>query len=134
MAFDVGLKRIGIAVTDSGRIIATSLDTLSPKDIGVFLKDYLAREQVTDFVIGKPMTASGKDSESMPLVKQFADWLMHHYGEGRQLHWIDERYTSRMARRSLAESGLKKKERENKALTDSVSATLILQTFLLTNS
>lgn len=134
MAFDVGIKRIGIAVSDPLKMIATALTTSSPNDIGPFLANYLKQEQVDTFVVGMPLTLGGNDSQSGYLVRQFADWLMQHYGTGRQLHWVDERFTSIMAKQAIIDSGIKKMERRNKALTDSVSATLILQTFLSTHS
>ena len=129
MAFDVGLKRIGIAVTDSEMILATPHSTLPPQQIGTFLKEYVAQENVICFVIGKPLRLDGSASESAGLVKQFAEWLTQNW-PAIPIDYIDERYTSSMAADTLVASGLKKQDRRNKSLLDSTAAALILQTWL----
>lgn len=129
MAFDYGTKRIGIAVTDPLQIIATSLTTVHPEEIWKFLKDYLQQEQVETFVVGKPLQLDGTDSESAQHVVGFMRKLKKEYPAINVVE-VDERFTSKMASSAIAQSGLKKNKRQNKGLVDTVSATLILQTYM----
>lgn len=129
LAFDYGTKRIGIAVTDPLQIIATGLDTIHPKDILEYLKNYLAKEQVELFVVGEPLQMNGTPSQSTPHIKGFITILKKHFPE-IPVERIDERFTSKMAAAVVAQSGLKRSERKDKARLDTISATIILQTYL----
>ena len=129
MAFDYGTKRIGIAVSDPLQLIATALTTVHPQDIWSYLKDYLISEQVETFVVGKPLQMDGTDSESAQHVLGFMRLLKREYPT-IQVVEVDERFTSKMASSAIAQSGMKKNKRQNKGLVDSVSATLILQTYM----
>ena len=133
MAFDYGTKRIGIAVTDPLQIIATALTTVHPEQIWTFLKDYFKDEQVQTFVVGKPLQMDGTDSESAQHVIGFVRKLKKEYPH-IQVVEVDERFTSKMASSAIAQSGMKKNKRQNKGLIDTVSATLILQTYMETKS
>lgn len=129
LAIDYGTKRVGVAVTDPMQLIATALTTVHAKDIISFLKEYLAKEQVECIVVGKPMRMDGSDSESAPHVEKFISSLAKNFPD-LPVKRIDERLTSRMAKFSLVEMGLKKKDRQKKENLDQVSAVLILQTYL----
>lgn len=129
MAFDYGTKRIGIAVTDDLQIIATALDTIHPKDIWTFLENYLKTEQVETFVVGKPLRLDGTDSQSAQHVLGFMRKLRKTYPQISIVE-IDERFTSKMASAVIAQSGLKKSKRQDKALVDTISATIILQSYM----
>ena len=129
LAFDYGTKRIGIAVTDPLQIIATGLDTIHPKDIVEYLKNYLARENVELFVVGEPLQMDGTPSQSTPHIKGFITILKKHFPE-IPVERIDERFTSKMASAVVAQSGFKRSERRDKARLDTISATIILQTYL----
>lgn len=129
LAFDYGTKRIGLAVTDPFQIIATGLDTVHPKDILEYLKKYMAVEQVEAFVFGDPIQMDGSPSDSAQHVKGFARTLRRTYPEIPQ-HWIDERYTSVLAQKTVMQSGLKKHDRQNKERVDTIAATIILQYFM----
>lgn len=129
MAFDYGTKRIGIAVTDPMQIIATALTTIHPQDIWTFLADYLQTEQVETFIIGKPKQLDGSDSESAAHVVGFMRKLKKTYPEIPVVE-IDERFTSKIAAAAIAQSGKKKKDRQQKGLIDTVSATIILQSYM----
>ncbi|SMC70187.1 Holliday junction resolvase RuvX [Pedobacter africanus] len=129
IAFDYGTKRIGIAVTDPLQIIATGLDTIHPKDIIEYLKKYLSKEPVEAFVFGDPKQMDGSPSESAQHVKGFAKTLKKTFPDIPQ-HWIDERFTSKMAHQTILQSGLKKQDRRNKERVDTISAILILQYFM----
>jgi putative Holliday junction resolvase len=133
MAFDYGTKRIGIAVTDPLQIIATSLDTIHPKDIVFFLKNYLSTNDVEKFIVGEPKQMDGTDSQSAQHVRGFVTLLKKNFS-GVPIEMIDERFTSKMASAVIAQSGLKKMARQNKALVDTISATIILQSYLQKNS
>ncbi|MDM1046724.1 Holliday junction resolvase RuvX [Sphingobacterium hotanense] len=129
MAFDYGTKRIGIAVSDSLQIIATALATVHPEEIWTFLQKYLATEQVETFVVGKPMRLDGSPSQSAQHVVGFMRKLKKTYPSIPVVE-VDERFTSKIASQAIAQSGLKKQKRQEKSLVDTVSATLILQTYM----
>ncbi|WKK60431.1 Holliday junction resolvase RuvX [Sphingobacterium sp. BN32] len=129
MAFDYGTKRIGIAVSDSLQIIATALATVHPEEVWNFLQNYLATEQVETFVVGKPMRLDGSPSQSAQHVVGFMRKLKKTYPSIPVVE-VDERFTSKIASQAIAQSGLKKQKRQEKSLVDTVSATLILQTYM----
>ena len=129
LAFDYGTKRIGIAVTDPLQIIATGLDNVHPKDILDYLKKYLLTEQVEAFVIGDPKQMDGSPSDSAQHVKGFSTLLKKNFPHIPQ-HWIDERFTSKLAQEAVMESGLNKNARRNKPRIDIIAATLILQYYM----
>ncbi|MEJ7780735.1 MAG: Holliday junction resolvase RuvX [Daejeonella sp.] len=129
IAFDYGTKRIGIAVTDPYQIIATGLDTIHPKDIIVYLQKYLQTEQAELFVVGEPLQMNGTPSQSTPHIKGFITLLKKHFPE-IPIERIDERFTSKMASAVVAQSGFKKSDRQNKERLDTISATIILQSYL----
>lgn len=129
LAFDYGTKRIGIAVTDPLQIIATGLDTIHPKDIVDYLKKYLIKEDVEAFVIGNPKQMNGEPSESAQHVKGFSTLLKKNFPAITQ-HWVDERFTSKLAQETIMKSGLKKSDRRDKERVDTIAATIILQYFM----
>jgi len=129
MAFDYGTKRIGIAVTDPLQLIATGLDTVHPKDVIEFIQKYLLSEQVEAFVIGDPKQMNGTPSESAQHVKGFSTILKKSFPSIPQ-HWIDERFTSKLAERTIMQSGFKKSDRRDKERVDTIAATIILQYFM----
>lgn len=129
LAIDYGKKRTGIAVTDPLRIIATPLETIDSQLLINYLRTYLLRETVDDFVVGMPKTLLNDDSEMAPLVRKLVEELRIVFPD-KNVHLIDERFTSSMARQALIDGGMKKKDRRVKGNVDKVSATLILQTFL----
>ncbi|WP_343562395.1 Holliday junction resolvase RuvX [Sphingobacterium sp.] len=129
MAFDYGTKRIGIAVTDPMQIIATALTTVHPQDVWDFLTEYQQTEAIETFVVGKPKQLDGSDSESAAHVVGFVRKLKKTYPAIPVVE-IDERFTSKMASAAIAQSGKKKKDRQQKGLIDTVSATIILQSYM----
>ena len=129
LAIDYGLKRTGIAVTDPLRIIATPLETVLTHGLLEFLKSYVAREPVDEFVIGMPKTLRNLDSEIAPQVRKFILALRTTFPE-KPIHEVDERFTSSMAQRAMIEGGMKKKDRQIKGNADKISATIILQSFM----
>jgi putative holliday junction resolvase len=129
LAIDYGKKRTGLAVTDSLRIIATALETVSTTDLLNYLKNYLLREQVDEFVVGMPKTLKNEDSEIAPLVRDFVEQLKAMFPE-KPIHLVDERFTSKMAMRAMIDGGMKKKDRRVKGNVDKISATIILQSFM----
>ena len=129
MAFDYGTKRIGVAVTDPLQIIATALTTVHPDNIWQYLRDYLSLEQVEIFVVGRPLQMDGTDSESAQHVVGFVRKLKKEFPTINVVE-VDERFTSKMASSVIAQSGMRKNKKQNKGLVDTVSATLILQTYM----
>jgi putative holliday junction resolvase len=129
LAIDYGKKRTGIAVTDPLQIIATALDTVPSHELLTFLKTYLSREPVDEFVVGMPRTLSNQDSEMAPYVRKLIAELKSAFPD-RPIHEVDERFTSSMAKRAMIEGGMKKKDRQVKGNVDKISAVIILQYFL----
>jgi len=131
LALDYGTIRTGIAVTDELQIIASGLTTVETKKIFSFLTTYLKNEQVELFVVGEPKQMNSTESESEQFIKPFVEKLKLTFPK-IPVKRVDERFTSKMAFQSMIDSGLKKKKRQNKALIDEISATIILQTYLST--
>ncbi len=129
MAFDYGTKRIGIAVTDPLQIIATGLDTVHPKDIVEYLKKYMIANPVERFVVGEPKQMDNTASQSAPHVRGFVTILKKNFPE-IPVEMLDERFTSKMASATIAQSGMGKMARQNKALVDTISAVIILQSWM----
>lgn len=129
MAFDFGSKRLGIAVTDPLQIFATALTTIHPKDVVAYIQKYLLTETVETFVVGEPKQMDGTASQIAQQVKGFVTILKKHF-PNVPVVMMDERFTSKMASATIAQSGLKKTDRQKKELVDSVAATIILQSYL----
>ena len=129
IAVDYGQKRVGVAVTDEGQLIAGPLDTVHSKDIMVFLKDYISRENVECIVVGEPKQMNNVPSESARFIEPFVKALLKEF-PGIRVDRIDERFTSKMASRAILFSGAKKKTRQDKSLVDRVSAVIMLQSYL----
>jgi putative Holliday junction resolvase len=132
LAIDFGTKRTGIAVTDDLQIIASGLTTVRTHDLFDFLKKYLSENQVEAFVLGDPKKLDGSATDSTAHVLGFKKNLGTTFG--LPIHMIDERFTSKMAFQTMIDSGLKKKQRQNKGLVDEISATIILQSYLESKS
>ncbi len=129
LAIDYGRKRVGLAVTDPMQMIANSLTTVHSKDIWDFLFNYLQKEKVDSIVIGYPKQMNNQASEAVRYINPFIKRLQKLYPE-MEIILVDERFTSKMAHQTMIDAGLKKKARQNKALVDTISATIILQSYL----
>ena len=129
LAIDYGKKRVGLAVSDPCKIIATGLKTVLSQELFPFLQEYMTREQVELFVVGHPKQLDNHDSESMTYIKPFLNALKRKYPDIPVIMY-DERFTSVMAHRALIEGGAKKKTRQDKALIDTMSATIILTSYM----
>lgn len=129
IALDYGAKRTGVAVTDELQIIASGLTTVNTNEIFVFLEKYLQNESVELILIGEPKQMNNTPSESEILITPFIKELKEKFKQ-IPVKRVDERFTSKMAFQTMIDSGLKKKQRQNKALIDEISATIILQSYL----
>ncbi len=129
MSIDFGQKRVGIAVTDPLQIIANGLDTIPSAKIWDFLNEYLTKEQIDCFIVGYPKKLNNEDSESIKFIDPFIKKLKKTY-PSIKVELFDERFTSKIAFQTMIDGGLKKKQRQNKALIDKISATIILQNYL----
>jgi putative holliday junction resolvase len=129
LGIDYGTKRIGLAITDPLHIFASPLKTVRTHEFDKFLNEFLKTEAVDEFVIGYPLTLNNKASESVKYIRQFIKKLEKSY-PGKQVHLVDERFTSGMAMKTMIEGGVKKKVRQDKAMIDKISASIILQSFL----
>ncbi|KIC93368.1 Holliday junction resolvase RuvX [Flavihumibacter solisilvae] len=129
MAIDYGGKRTGLAVTDPLQIIANGLATVPSREMIPFLKKYFETEKVEKIIIGEPKNWDDSDTHATPLVEAFIRELQKHF-PAIPVERVDERFTSKMAKQSMIDSGLKKKDRRNKALVDEIAATIMLQEYL----
>lgn len=129
LAIDYGAKRTGLAVTDELQIIASGLTTVDSATAIAFLKNYFQKEKVEKVLIGEPKQMNGLPSESAPLIEAFTIKFIAEF-PAMELIKVDERFTSKMAFQSMIDGGLKKKQRQNKALIDEISATILLQDYL----
>ena len=129
LALDYGTKRVGIAVTDELQMIASGLCTVRTHDCMDFLIEYLSKESVSTIVMGMPKNLRNQNTDATRYVKGFAKQIRKQFPE-MKVELIDERFTSKIAFQSMIDGGLKKKARQDKALVDEVSATLILQSYM----
>lgn len=129
LAIDYGTKRTGIAVSDPLRIIAGGLETVDTKQLEKWLAQYMAREEVSTIVVGKPMQPNGQSSDTWRFVEPLVRRLKAAYPD-KEVTLYDERFTSVLANRAIRESGIGKMARRDKALVDKVSATIILQDYM----
>ena len=130
IALDYGAKRTGIAETDDLQIIASGLTTVDTDNLFDFLTSYFEKNEVEVIVLGEPKRLDGSDTHSSDDVRLLKEKLGTTFG--LPVHMVDERFTSKMAFQTMIDSGLKKKQRQNKALVDEISATIILQSYLET--
>ncbi len=126
LAIDYGKKRTGLAVTDPLQIIANGLTTVETKNLEAFVVDYVGREPVERIIVGQPRQMNGQDSENMCRITPFVNRLRKLLPD-IPIELFDERFTSVLAHRTMLESGIGRKARQNKALVDEISATIILQ-------
>ena len=129
LAIDYGTRRVGIAVTDPEQIIASPLETVPSHELMHFLESYFGKEQVEEIVIGYPRKMDSSDSDSMKQIRFFAQAFKKRF-PGIPLEWMDERFTSSLARDALLEGGMKKSARKQKGNVDKVSAAIILQSYM----
>ena len=129
LSIDYGSKRTGLAVTDPLKIIATGLAGIHTKELENFLKDYFAKEEVEQVIIGHPTNWDDSDTHATPLVQAFINRFIKLF-PNIPIQKVDERFTSKLAVQSMVESGMKKKKRQNKSTVDEIAATIMLQEYL----
>jgi putative holliday junction resolvase len=129
MAFDIGIKRIGVAATDPLKIIATGIETVSANDIWIFIKEYMLKENVESVIVGNPKQMNYSDSESKPLVDAFVKKWKNIYPQ-IPIQLVDERFTSKIALQTMIQAGSTKKDRKDKSKLDTISAVILLQTYM----
>ncbi|MEZ5045953.1 MAG: Holliday junction resolvase RuvX [Chitinophagaceae bacterium] len=131
LALDIGKKRCGIAVSDPLQIIANGLTTVDSKDLISFLKKYFEQENIEKVIVGMPKNLKNEDTHGTSIVNEFLEKFKTHFPQ-MPIITIDERFTSKLAFQSMIDNGMKKKDRQNKALVDEISATIILKDFMET--
>lgn len=129
LSVDYGKKRTGLAVTDPLQIIAGGLATVSTSQLMQYLDDYIKREDVELLVVGEPKQTNGQPSENLQRVNQFVENWKNKHPEIPVVYY-DERFTSVLAHQAMIQGGLRRKARQDKALVDEISATIILQSYL----
>lgn len=115
-----------MAVTDPLQLIANGLTTVATHELMDYLTNYVKRESVERIVVGQPRQMSGEPSENMQRISVFVEQLKKRLPDV-PVEYFDERFTSVLAHKAMLDGGLKKKDRQNKALVDEISATIILQ-------
>jgi putative Holliday junction resolvase len=133
LALDYGAKRTGIAVTDELQIIASGLCTVETPKLLDYLKDYCSKNKVESIVLGYPTRMDGSETHNTKPVEELAEKLKSIF-PACIIHFEDERFTSKMAKESMLQMGMKKKDRQKKELVDEISAVLILQAFMGINN
>ena len=131
LAIDYGKKRTGIAVTDILQMIANGLTTVATTELMDFVLKYVEKEPVERIIVGHPKQMNNEDSENMKRIIPFVNQLKKKL-PNIPVELVDERFTSVLAHQAMLDGGLKKKARQNKALVDEISATIILQSYLET--
>ena len=129
LGIDYGTKRTGIAITDAMQIIASGLTTVATHTLDDFISNLVQKESIECFVVGDPKNLDGTATDSTGHINGFVKRIKQTYPD-IPIHQIDERFTSKIAKQSILASGAKKKVRQNKALVDQVSATILLQNYL----
>ena len=129
LAIDYGRKRTGVAVTDPLQIIANGLTTVPTAQLMTFLTDYMAKETVDRVIVGLPKQMNNEASDNMANITPFVNRFKKLF-PNVPIEYVDERFTSVLAHRAMIDGGLKKKDRQNKALVDEISATIILQSYM----
>ena len=129
LAIDYGKKRCGLAVSDPLQIIATGLTTVETRELLAYLRTYFFKEEVEKVLIGMPMSLRNEATDATPLVESFIKVFQQKFPL-MPLELLDERFTSKMAFQTMIDSGLHKKDRQNKALIDEISATILLQGYM----
>lgn len=129
LSVDYGRKRTGLAVTDPLQLIAGGLATVATSELFDYLKNYIAKEPVERIVIGEPRQPNGAPSENMSRVEQFVNRWRKAVPDV-PIEYYDERFTSVLAHQAMLQGGLRKKTRQDKALVDEISATIILQGYM----
>lgn len=129
LSIDYGKKRTGIAVSDPLQIIANGLTTVETPRLFEFLEEYLKKEEVSCIVVGLPRQMNNEPSENMKRIEPFVNRLRKLYPH-IEVEYFDERFSSRMAMQTMIDGGVRKKDRQNKALVDEISATIILQGYM----
>lgn len=132
LSIDYGGKRTGLAVTDPLKIIATGLCTVETPKLSAFLKDYFSKEQVELVIIGMPVNWDDSATHATPLVQKFIKEFQKNF-PSISIKEVDERFTSKLASQAMLQMGLKKKQRQNKAMIDEIAATIMLQEYLQHN-
>ena len=133
MAIDYGKKRCGIAVTDILQITPGALQTVATHELEQFLENYLKEESVERILVGHPRQMNNQPSEQMPHIAALTKRLAKRYPQ-IAVQGVDERFTSVLAQKAIIDGGIKKMQRQNKALVDKVSAVIMLQSYLFEKS
>ena len=129
IAIDYGRKRSGVAVTDVLQLIANGLATVPTHQLLQFIMDYAQKEPVERILVGLPKQMNNEPSENMKYIEPFVRSLRKKLPD-IPVEYVAERLTSVLAHQAMREGGLKKKARQDKALVDEISATIILQSYL----
>lgn len=130
LAIDYGSKRVGLAVSDNLKLVASGLTTIHSKDVVAYLENYFKTEEVETIIVGEPKTLANTRSDSARFIEPFVKHLQKKFPEKNIVRY-DERFTSAIAHQTMLMGGLKKKDRQNKETVDLISAIIILQDYMM---
>ena len=132
IGIDYGLKRTGVSISDYNKVISFPLDTIDTSTLIIFLEDLIPNENIEKVIIGKPINLNNQLHELENDILQFIELLQSIFPK-IIIERVDERYSSKISSLIIRQSGVNKKSRMNKSIIDKISASLILESYLITN-
>ena len=132
IGIDYGIKRTGVSISDYNKVISFPLDTIDTSTLIKFLEDLIPNENIEKVIIGKPLNLNNQLHELENDILQFIELLQSIFPK-ITIERIDERYTSKISSFIIRQSGVNKKIRMNKSIIDKISASLILESYLIMN-
>jgi len=132
IGIDYGLKRTGVSISDYNKVISFPLDTIDTSTLIIFLEDLIPNENIEKVIIGKPINLNNQLHELENDILQFIELLQSNFPK-IIIERVDERYTSKISSFIIRQSGVNKKSRMNKSIIDKISASLILESYLIMN-
>jgi len=130
VGIDFGIKKSGVSISDSNKLISFPLETIETKNLLDYIKQISNDENIEIVVIGKPLKLNNEIHDLEEKVVKFIKSLKNHH-PNIQVERIDERFTSKISKQIIIQSGLGKKNRRDKSIIDKISASLILESYLI---
>ena len=130
LGIDFGIKKSGVSISDSNKLISFPLETIETKNLLDYIKQISIDENIEIVVIGKPLKLNNEIHDLEEEIVKFIKSLKNHL-PNIQVERIDERFTSKISKQIIINSGVGKKNRRDKLIIDKISASLILESYLI---